>query len=282
LADIQAFLYTEWNGTRALHPRGAFKAEKGTIFSTEWLPVCAEGQIAQPGEFLSATVGGWSVVAVRDATGAPRVLRNACRHQNMPVVGTPSGRCERFRCRFHGWTYDLAGKFLTAPAQVSPADPQAADNDLLSLTVASGTGMVFFSFTKQAVAPDLGGPLPAYGGTIVTDISCNWKVVVEQLLGWRAEPSTDFVWRSPLLALRRTGTKAIVEQVVPHTFLRTRLFTHMFGDEVDGERLAAGAIKDVCERLQADRVAGIPAPQDRVLLGQFHRDLARAYAEASP
>ena len=44
----------------------AFQAEKRTLFTTEWLPICAEGQIAQSGDFLSATVGGWGVVAVRD------------------------------------------------------------------------------------------------------------------------------------------------------------------------------------------------------------------------
>jgi phenylpropionate dioxygenase-like ring-hydroxylating dioxygenase large terminal subunit len=82
----------------------AFQTEKRTIFAKGWLPLCAEGQIAQPGDFLAASVGGWSVVAVRDKGGAVRVLRNACRHQNMPVVGTPSGHCETFRCRFNGWT----------------------------------------------------------------------------------------------------------------------------------------------------------------------------------
>src|SRR5438046_8613185 len=75
----------------------AFQAEKRTVFSTEWLPVCAEAQLARPGDFLSATVGGWGVVAVRGQDGEVRVLRNACRHQNMPVVGVPAGNCESFR-----------------------------------------------------------------------------------------------------------------------------------------------------------------------------------------
>ena len=65
----------------------AFQVEKRTIFSAECLPLCAEGQLARPGDFVSATVGGWSVFAVRDTAGAVRVLRNACRHQNMQVVG---------------------------------------------------------------------------------------------------------------------------------------------------------------------------------------------------
>src|SRR3977135_2535840 len=64
----------------------AFQSEKRTLFSSEWLPLCADRQIAKPGDFVSATVGGWGVFGVRDKDGTVRVLRNACRHQNMQVV----------------------------------------------------------------------------------------------------------------------------------------------------------------------------------------------------
>jgi nitrite reductase/ring-hydroxylating ferredoxin subunit len=249
----------------------AFQAEKRTIFSTEWLPVCAEAQLARPGDFLSAPVGGWSVVAVRDKAGEVRVLRNACRHQNMPVVGVPAGNCESFRCRFHGWTYDLTGRFLGAPPPVAPPDPKA-DLGLQSLATASDAGLLFFSMGKPAAAPSLGA-LPAYGGTLATDMACNWKVAVEHFLGERAS-SADFTWHWPLLALRRAGQLAIVEQVVPQTFLRTRLLTHVFGGSADEHKQAAGTIKHVCERLQADRAAGTMPAGDGVLLAEFHRRLS--------
>jgi nitrite reductase/ring-hydroxylating ferredoxin subunit len=249
----------------------AFQAEKRTIFSSEWLPVCAEAQIAVPGDFLSATVGGWNVLAVRDKAGEVRVLRNACRHQNMPVVGAAVGNCESFRCRFHGWTYDLAGKFLAAPPPVAPPDPNA-DLSLQSLATVREAGLLFFSMGKPAAAPSL-GTLPAYGGTLSTDIACNWKVAVEHFLGERAN-SSDFTWHWPLLALRRAGQLAIVEQVVPQTFLRTRLLTHVFGGQADEHQQAAGTIKHVCERLQADRAAGIMSEGDGALLAEFHRRVA--------
>ena len=255
----------------------AFQAEKRTIFSSEWLPLCAEGQLAKPGDFLSATVGGWGVFGVRDKEATVRVLRNACRHQNMQVVGTPSGNCETFRCRFHGWTYDLQGRFLGAPPPVAPRDPQSPDLHLASLATSLASGIVFFSLAAPAAPPDLGGPLPAYGGTLATEIACNWKVCVEHLLAEHT-PSDDFRWHWPLLALRRAGAVAIIEQVVPHTFLRTRLLTHVFGSSPDGYKQAAATIKHVCERLQADRNEGKPAT-DSALVAAFHRRLADAYAQ---
>ncbi len=255
-----------------------FQAEKRTVFSGDWLPLCAEAQIGRPGDFLAASVGGWSVFGVRDGEGVVRVLRNACRHQNMQVVGTPSGNCQSFRCRFHGWTYDLQGRFLSAPAPVAPKDPQSADLHLASLATTTMAGVVFFSLSSPPAIARIDADLPAYGGTSVTDIACNWKVCVEHLLA-EHEPSPDFRWCWPLLSVRRAGSLAIVEQIVPHTFLRTRLFTHVFGGAVEEHAQAASLIKLACEQLQADRAAGTACASDGALVVDFHRRLASAYAQ---
>ena len=196
------------------------------------------------------------------------MLRNACRHQNMPVIGTPSGNCRNFRCRFHGWTYDLDGRFLSAPPPVAPPAART-DRDLASLAMMQAAGLVFFSMGKPASRPQLAPDPPAYGGTAVTEIDCNWKVCVEHLLARQHE----YHW--PLLALRRTASSVVVEQIVPHTFLRTRLFTHVFGTKTAD---AAGAdsgpsIKQACERLQAERAGGV-MPRE----AEFHRRIAVAAA----
>lgn len=255
--------------------REAFQSEKRTVFATESLPLCAQDQLGKPGDFISATVGGWGVIAVRDKQGNVRVLRNACRHQNMQVVSTPSGNCENFRCRFHGWTYDLQGRFLAAPPPVAPKDPQSADLDLAALSSSIASNLVFFRLAGQPAPVDL-GPMPPYGGTLTTEIACNWKVTVEHLLAEHT-PSPDFTWVWPLLAVRRAGPVTIIEQVVPHTFLRTRLLTHVFGRPADDNRQAASTIKHVCENLQADRAAGRLASESQ-LVSAFHRQLAEAYA----
>lgn len=254
----------------------AFQAEKRTVFSSGWLPLCAEGQLAKPGDFIAASVGGWGVIGVRDKDGTVRTLRNACRHQNMQVVGTPAGNCESFRCRFHGWVYDLQGRFVGAPPPVAPRDPQSPDLHLAVLPSDIASGIVFFSLAPPAAPLDLGGKLPAYGGTLTTEIACNWKVCVEHLLAEHL-PSADFTWTWPLLMVRRAGAVTLIEQVVPHTFLRTRLLTHVFGRAAGDDKQAAAIIKHVCEQLQADRAAGRPAI-DSALVTDFHSRLAEDYA----
>ena len=89
-----------------------------------------------------------------------------------------------------------------------------------------------------------------------------------------AAPST--APSSPLVPPTATLT-TIMEQVVPHTFLRTRLLTHVFGSSPDDHKQAAATIRHVCERLQADRNDGKPAA-DGALVATFHRQLAEAYA----
>ena len=251
-----------------------FQAEKRTIFSTEWLPVCAEGQIPGPGDFLSATVGGWGVLAARDKAGTVRVMRNACRHQNMPVTGTPSGTCETFRCRFHGWTYRLDGTLVSAPPPVAPADPTSPNVNLVSFETARQAALIFFSLGHPATPPAVGA-LPAYASTIATDIAANWKSCAEHFL------ASDVEWHWPLLALRREGAAAIVQQIVPHTFLKTRLFTHVFGGSVDDHRDEAVAMKAACEALQRTRAGGALAEAGNERMAAFHRRLDEAYAGSS-
>src|SRR5262249_46727391 len=156
---------------------------------------------------------------VRDTQGAVHVLRNACRHQNMQVVGTPSGNCASLRCRFHGWTYDLQGRFLAAPPPVAPSEV-GPELNLAMLPATAATGLVCFSLCQPVTLPPPIEPSAAYRGTLVTDIACNWKVCVEHLLAEHA-PSPDYLWLWPLLTVRRAGAVTIMEQVVPHTFLRT-------------------------------------------------------------
>ena len=120
----------------------AFQSEKRTVFAREWLPLCHAGQVPGAGHFAAQSVGGWPLFAVRGRDGAVRAFRNVCRHQNMQVVEKAAGQCDELRCRYHGWTYDLAGRFVTAPEPVAPPDRLAASNNLPPLPTVDVRGFV--------------------------------------------------------------------------------------------------------------------------------------------
>src|SRR6476646_9892596 len=151
--------WTETNPTRppvqfppeAYTQGDQFQREKATRFAREWLLFAAAAQLAAPGRFVSHTVGGWPVFAIADADGAPRAFRNQCRHQGMPVVEKPEGECTQLRCRFHGWTYDLAARFVAAPPLVAPPDAAPERNSLDPVDLRAVEGLLF-------VRIDRGGP----------------------------------------------------------------------------------------------------------------------------
>ena len=193
-----------------------------------------------------------------------RVLRNACRHQNMQVVGTPAGNCEIFRCRFHGWTYDLQGRFLSAPPPVAPKDAQSPDLQSGLAAVGPIVGHRLLQPRRRARAdrcrrrcrPMAARSSPRSPATGKSASNICW-------------PSTgrhaDFTWAWPLLVVRRAGAVAIIEQVVPHTFLRTRLFTHVFGAHRRRQQ-AGGRDHQACLRDACRPIAPAGSRQPRALL----------------
>ena len=69
-------------------------------------------QVAEPGQFFTAEIGGESVIVVRGDDGKLRAFSNVCRHRAGPLA-TGTGNYKRFRCAYHGWTYALDGTLLS-------------------------------------------------------------------------------------------------------------------------------------------------------------------------
>jgi hypothetical protein len=169
---------------------------------------------------------------------------------------------------------------VSAPPPVAPTDTSPGANDLAVLPMRQMAGMVFFAIEGASSGffpPDPGQP---YSGTIVTDMACNWKVCMEHLLGSQGTSEPEFAWFWPVLVVRRSGPVVLVEQVVPHTFLRTKLFTHVFGGAVEAQKFSAASTKDACEAGQKERANGTPA-RGSALVAQFHQQLYEAYAGSS-
>src|SRR5205085_2085595 len=152
----------------------------------------------------------------------------------------------------------LAGRFVTAPDPVAPADPAAPGNHLQALRTRDLHGFVLFALDGDAepataeldalmarAASDQG-----YAGAVTAEIGCNWKTYLEQRLA--AAGAEGFAWQWPLLLARAASGGAIVEQIVPRTFLRTRVVFHAWGAAHGALQGEADAAKAACEALQAD------------------------------
>src|SRR5690606_9672217 len=131
---------------------------------------------------------------LRDRGGALRGFYNVCRHHAAEILPEESGRCEKLRCPYHGWTYGLDGALVTAPEFGGVDGFDAAAHGLVPVEVAAWGPFVFVR-----LAPG-GPPLVEHLGRMgehvdslgigalrfhsrrVWDIACNWKVFVDNYL----------------------------------------------------------------------------------------------------
>jgi choline monooxygenase len=167
--------------------------ERRAVFGDTWQAVGRAEQVAEPGSFLTAEVASEPVVVVRDEAGLLRAFSNVCRHRAAPVAVGPCGRASRLRCRYHGWTYDLAGRLRGTPEFDGVQDFRREDNGLPPLHVAVWGPFVWVHLGPQSPAPlnDWLAPLPARGlstaGLVFAErreylLACNWKVFVDNYL----------------------------------------------------------------------------------------------------
>jgi len=168
--------------------------ERLNVFSKTWQLIARTDQIAAPGQFVSTTVAGEPVVAVRGNDGVLRAFYNVCRHHAAAVVTQPCGRASLLRCPYHGWNYGLDGSLKGMPEFEGVENFDRAQNGLVPIRVETWEGFVFINLDNDAapLSEFLGGlvkriaPLGVgklhYFDRRTYDIHCNWKVFVDNFL----------------------------------------------------------------------------------------------------
>jgi len=119
----------------------ALECEK--VFGNSWLYVVRTEQVKVPGTFLTIEIAGEPILVVRDEKGTLRAFHNACRHKAAQVINEPCGHATKLRCRYHGWTYDLAGKLRGTPEFDGVQDFQKEEMGLPPMAVDTYGPFVF-------------------------------------------------------------------------------------------------------------------------------------------
>ena len=81
--------------------------EQTELFARAWIFVGFSDDLARHNDFLTAEVGGISVV-VQNFKGEIRALHNVCSHR-LARLQTDARGNRALVCRFHGWSYDSDG-----------------------------------------------------------------------------------------------------------------------------------------------------------------------------
>ena len=269
----------------------AFQRERLGIFQSAWLLLARVAALREPGDYVAQSLGGWPVFAIADASRTVRAFRNVCRHQKLPLFDTGTGHCEQIRCRYHGWTYDPAGQFVSAPPQVAPSGELS--RDLQRIASAGLHGFLFVCLDDDppvALADSLAALASAlseagletriFQAETTTDIDANWKLVMEAAL---ADSAADIrrtvAWPSSILDITAEGV--VLHQVIARSFHRTRIHHHRYGAPVAADQAAAEVARwRACALArQAALEAGAPVgPPDSPEVEAFRGRLRAAYA----
>ncbi|MFL5245511.1 MAG: aromatic ring-hydroxylating oxygenase subunit alpha [Gemmataceae bacterium] len=170
------------------------EAERRAVFGNTWQAVGRVDQVALPGTFFTAELAGEPILVVRDEAGMLRAFYNVCRHRAARVMAEAQGQAKSLRCRYHGWTYDLAGRLRGTPEFGGVAGFQREDNGLPEIAVAAWGPIVWVHLGLNP--PPLHGiltPLPERTASMGLEslrfverreyrLACNWKIFVDNYL----------------------------------------------------------------------------------------------------
>ena len=180
-----------------------FQLEMDRLWSRTWVYVGHDSQVAQPGDYITASIGAEPVLMVRQPDGGVRVMRNRCAHKGAKLVSDAAGNVGNFfRCPYHAWTYRLDGSLRGVPLKSAYAntgfDGCDAAGGLVAVASHSYRGFVFARLSREGpgFAEYFGGSLSSIdyladrspvgelevvGGVLRYLHDSNWKMFVENL-----------------------------------------------------------------------------------------------------
>ncbi len=172
------------------HDAELYRAELDALWHREWVLVGPSAAVPSAGDYLTAQIGAYPILVVRDADGELRGLHNVCRHRGFVLCERTTGSVNRrFVCPYHQWSYELDGRL--ARARTMPDDLPTGDLGLGSVHLEEIGGLVFCSVAetppaitglRETVEPylapfDLRRAKVAHRSTLIEH--GNWKLVME-------------------------------------------------------------------------------------------------------
>jgi len=171
-----------------------FEVERTRVFHSGWVAAARSAELAQPNQFVTATIAGEPIVIVRTANGRLEALSNVCRHRSATIVGERSGSARSLQCPYHQWTYSLDGRLRAAPNMDQASGFDKAKVCLPRFAVDEWHGWVLVNVDSSAApmseaAPHLDLLFTEHRmaevvsvGTLNYPSPWNWKISVENFL----------------------------------------------------------------------------------------------------
>ncbi len=172
-----------------------YQAEIKHTFLQNWIWAGREDQLPEAGTFFTLDVGPEPVIVSKDREGMSRAFSNVCRHRAARVMPKACGRANFFQCRYHGWTYDLAGKLKGAPEFEGVESFFREENNLPGWKLGTWKNFHFVNGNQNVSQPlsdflfpfsertaGLGMERMKFVARKEYEMKCNWKIFIDNYL----------------------------------------------------------------------------------------------------
>ena len=181
--------------------RDQLSKEINLLFRQQPLLVGLSCQLPELGDFLTFDYTGVPLLVVRGQDGVVRSFLNVCRHRGARVAEGHGNTGKRFRCPYHGWSYDTNGGLVGIPDRQSFSTVDRSTCGLVPVPVAESDGMIWtcatpaetrVKSTKLDIQDQLAGLGPELRSYNVANyhhyasralyLKMNWKLVIDTFL----------------------------------------------------------------------------------------------------
>ena len=168
--------------------------EQRAVFGASWQLAAPADALTGAGDHAVTELGATPAIFVRGEDGALRAFHNVCRHRGGPLALKDGRAARALHCKYHGWTYTLAGQLRSAPEMQAAQDFDVKNICLPRAHAATWQSMVFGALSDAVPPLDqvLAGiaeqaqatfarPLK-FDRRVSYELDCNWKVYVDNYL----------------------------------------------------------------------------------------------------
>jgi glycine betaine catabolism A len=168
-----------------------FAEELQKIFATNWVLVGHQSQLAEPGDYFLAEIGGESLIVTKDQRSTIRAFYNVCRHRGARLCEEQSGHRAAIQCPYHAWTYALDGRLIGAPHMDETPGFNKAEYPLKPVRLGLWEGFIFLNLADGSGSLEkwfepLNGKFSAWNlatlrpaKRIEYDVRANWKLMFQ-------------------------------------------------------------------------------------------------------
>lgn len=174
--------------------RDFVEKEKRNLWPKVWQVACRLEEIPNPGDYVVYEIADESIIVARNKAGQVVAYHNVCPHRGRQLT-EGCGRASQFRCKYHGWTFDLDGKNVFVQDEKDWEGSLDRENlDLFHVKVDFWGGFVWINMDPNAeTLTEYLETIPSYLDAfeyekmryrwyLTIHIPCNWKVAQEAFM----------------------------------------------------------------------------------------------------